>query len=60
MRPFEDQVGTLVDLQREGKVDGHGGCSAAAFGVDHRKYLAARTFLLNPALGGGQADKCLE
>jgi len=35
-------------LQGESEVDGDGGGSAAAFGVDDGKYLAAGTFLCEP------------
>src|SRR6202046_4333617 len=50
----------VCTLQGQGEVDGHGGGSAAAFGVDDRKYFSSRTFLLNPALGGGEPNNGFE
>ena len=47
-------------LQGEGKIDGHGGGSAAAFGVDDGKDFAARAFFVNPALGCGETNKSFE
>ncbi len=47
-----DQGGAAVGrLQRQSEIDGNGGGSAAAFGIDDGKDFAARAFFLNPALG---------
>src|ERR1700722_7861122 len=56
-----DEGGLAIGrLQGQGQVDGHGGGSAAAFGVDDREYFSSRAFLLNAALGGGESNKGLE
>src|SRR3984885_11588375 len=47
-------------LQGQGEIDGHGGGSAAAFGVDDREHFSSRTFLLTAALGGGESNKGFE
>ena len=47
-------------LQGQSQIDGDGGCAVSAFGIDDGKHLAARTFLLHPALGGGEADECFQ
>src|ERR1700688_4021017 len=56
-----DEGGLAIGrLQGQGEVNGHGGGSAAPFGVDDREYLSSRAFLLNAALGGGEANKGFE
>jgi len=56
-----DEGGVAVSgLQCEGKVDGYGCGSAATLGVDDGEDFAAGAFFLNPALGGGEANKGLE
>src|ERR1700722_20903801 len=51
---------TMSRLQRQGKIDGYGGCPASTFGIDHGKYFAARTFLLHSALRRRETDKGLK
>src|SRR5580704_4130056 len=56
-----DEGGLAIGrLQGQGEVDGHGGGSAAAFGVDDREYFSSRAFLLHAALGGGESNEGFE
>src|ERR1700722_9052014 len=56
-----DEGGLAIGrLQGQGEVDGHGGGSASAFGVDDREYFSSRAFLLNPALGSSESNKRFE